>query len=206
MSSSPARQDSAAPDRLLRIRVTLKGRPVRTYTFKKEEVTVGRNPDADLFLDNPGVSRDHIKLERAANGDYVVHDLGSANGTMLNEQPVTRKFLANNDVIQLGKFALWITYEDDRRGTDSAGRSVAPTAEDGTMVLSATELEGMLKKTRQAQDGPVAGPWPGSGAAPAGAASPAQTGTRKFIVAAGFALGFAAGALVAILAPHFLKH
>ena len=40
-------------EQLLKLRVTLKGRPVRAYSFKKECITVGRDPESDVFLDKP---------------------------------------------------------------------------------------------------------------------------------------------------------
>jgi pSer/pThr/pTyr-binding forkhead associated (FHA) protein len=102
----------------------LKGRPIKTYTFNKEVITVGRNPEADVFLDNPGVSRDHFKLEMTSRGFYAVEDLGSANGTFLNDQPIKREYLMNNDVIHVGKFSLWVNYEEDRRGTEDDRKRV----------------------------------------------------------------------------------
>ncbi|MEP7028136.1 MAG: FHA domain-containing protein, partial [Candidatus Eisenbacteria bacterium] len=89
-------------EQLLKLRVTLKGRPVRAYSFKKECVTVGRNPESDVFLDNPGISRDHCKLEQTPSGLYLVHDLDSANGVFVNEVQVARQPLMNNDVLRIG--------------------------------------------------------------------------------------------------------
>ena len=129
--------------RLLKIRLSLKGRPIKTFTFNKEVITVGRNPEADIFLDNPGVSRDHLKLEMTSRGFYAVEDLGSANGTFLNDQPIKREYLMNNDVVRLGKFSLWINYEEDRRSLSPSGRA-NPHAFEGTMVLSTDELEEMM--------------------------------------------------------------
>jgi predicted component of type VI protein secretion system len=129
--------------RLLKIRLSLKGRPIKTFTFNKEVISVGRNPEADVFLDNPGVSRDHLKLEMTSRGFYAVEDLGSANGTFLNDQPIKREYLMNNDVVRVGKFSLWVNYEEDRR-TMSASGKLHPQAFEGTTVLSTDELEDMM--------------------------------------------------------------
>jgi pSer/pThr/pTyr-binding forkhead associated (FHA) protein len=94
--------------RLLKIRVSLKGRPVKSYTFQQDVVTVGRSPEADIFLDNPGVSRNHVKLEMTTKGMYAAEDMGSANGTFLNDQLIKREFLMNNDVLRVGKYTLWM--------------------------------------------------------------------------------------------------
>jgi len=136
--------------RLLKIRLSLKGRPIKTFTFNKEVITVGRNPEADVFLDNPGVSRDHLKLEMTSRGFYAVEDLGSANGTFLNDQPIKREYLMNNDVVRVGKFSLWVNYEEDRRTLSASGR-LHPQAFEGTTVLSTDELEEMMHQAQESE-------------------------------------------------------
>jgi hypothetical protein len=136
--------------RLLKVRLSLKGRPIKTFTFNKEVITVGRNPEADVFLDNPGVSRDHLKLEMTSRGFYAVEDLGSANGTFLNDQPIKREYLMNNDVVRVGKFSLWVNYEEDRRTLPGSGRPHPQTFE-GTTVLSTDELEEMMHHAQESE-------------------------------------------------------
>jgi len=139
--------------RLLKVRVSLKGRPVKSYTFNKDTVVVGRTPEADIFLDNPGVSREHLKLEMTSRGFYAVEDLGSANGTFLNDQQIQREYLMNNDVIRIGKFSLWVNYEDDRRNM-SEGKEAQPATFEGTTVLSSEELEDMIQSAKEMERSP----------------------------------------------------
>lgn len=136
---------------LLRIRVTLKGRPVRSYSFNKDVITVGRNPESDVFLDNPGISRDHCKLELRANDLYEVLDLNSANGILVNDVAVNRRQLMNNDVVRIGKYALWMTYEADRRADTGHASAGAWSGDEGTTVLSTSELEAMIDQARLAE-------------------------------------------------------
>jgi pSer/pThr/pTyr-binding forkhead associated (FHA) protein len=138
-------------NRLLKIRVSLKGRPVKSYTFQQDVVTVGRNPEADIFLDNPGVSRNHVKLEMTSKGMYAAEDAGSANGTFLNDQLIKREFLMNNDVLRVGKYTLWIAYEEDRRGNEDGHAKPPPEAFEGTMVLSTEDLERIVDSSREAE-------------------------------------------------------
>jgi hypothetical protein len=145
--------------RLLKIRLSLKGRPIKTFTFNKEVITVGRNPEADIFLDNPGVSRDHLKLEMTSRGFYAVEDLGSANGTFLNDQPIKREYLMNNDVVRVGKFSLWVNYEEDRRTLSASGR-LHPQVFEGTTVLSTDELEVMMHQVQESDADAPALPQP----------------------------------------------
>ncbi|MBZ0268736.1 FHA domain-containing protein [bacterium] len=141
---------------LLKVRLSLKGRPIRTYLFDKPSVTIGRNPDADIFLDNTGISRDHALIERTPGG-YQICDLGSANGTYLNEQPVRKDYLGEDDVVQIGKFALWMAIEGERREHGSLLGAASPAAFEGTMVLDPDSLKDMQRKSsvEVTESGPV---------------------------------------------------
>ena len=131
---------------LLKVRVSLKGRPMRTYTFNKKEVSIGRDPSSDIFLDNTGISRAHAKIERTPGG-YVVEDLGSANGTFLNDQQVSKDYLGHDDVVRIGKFALWMGVEAERRES-GAGMPATPNTYEGTTVLSPEQLMDMQMKSK----------------------------------------------------------
>lgn len=132
---------------ILRVRVTLKGRPVGSHRFASDLVTVGRDPEADLFLDNPGVSRQHLKFEHTPAG-WVLEDLGSANGTFLNEQAVKRSRVSDGDVVQVGKFALWLSFHEDRR-SDRGGERQRADAFQGTTVLTTDQLAKVMSASRQ---------------------------------------------------------
>ncbi len=173
---------------VLKVRLALKGRPLRVCTFKKDVVTIGRDPDSDIYLDNPGISRHHLRLERCAEGFYA-EDLESANGTFLNDEPIRKALLRDEDVLRVGKFSLWVSYEKDRRGS-GAQRAVSPSTFQGTTVLSTSELDDMLTRAR-AQDTTSVEP------KPLPAAPSVRTFSRAWLVGAAlssFVCGTAVGA------------
>jgi hypothetical protein len=137
---------------LIKLRLSLMGRPVRNYTFEKPVISVGRDPGADVYVDNPGVSRDHFRLERTENGEYQVVDLGSANGTFVNDQMVNASVVHNNDVVRFGKYTLWIGYEVDRRASSRNDKAAALAEAQGsghTVVLSRAELGKILEHEKE---------------------------------------------------------
>lgn len=140
-------------ERILKLRLLLKGRPVRTYVFKKDVIRVGRDPESDVFLDNPGVSRDHLKIFLTPHGTYAVEDLGSANGTFINDVIVRRQNILDGDIIRVGKYSLWANYDQDRRAEGSPLKP-SPTTHEGTTVLSTSELEEVIQQARRAEEGP----------------------------------------------------
>jgi predicted component of type VI protein secretion system len=144
--------------RLLKLRLSLKGRPIKAYVFDQDCVLIGRNPDADIYLDNPSISRDHLKIERTTTG-YQVVDLNSANGTFVNDRPVQRAYLGNEDVIRIGKFSLWVSLEPDRRA-GPRNNAMAPGNFEGTTVLRTGELEEMMQAVREIEPAPPPDPTP----------------------------------------------
>ncbi|MEO5989547.1 MAG: FHA domain-containing protein [Candidatus Eisenbacteria bacterium] len=134
---------------VVKLRLSLMGRPVRNYTFDKTVISIGRDPGADIFVDNPGVSRDHFRLERLDNGEYQVVDLGSANGTFLNDQMVNSAHVGNNDVVRFGKYTLWVGYEQDRRTLNETSRRANTDTEQHTMILSRSELGNLLDVAKE---------------------------------------------------------
>lgn len=71
----------------------------RTYAVDKEHFIIGRSKtQADLRIDDPNVSRQHASIERIGSIYYLV-DLGSTNGVYVADDKVTRRALADGDVI-----------------------------------------------------------------------------------------------------------
>jgi hypothetical protein len=81
------------------------GRAGETFELKGDQTRVGRSPDADVFLDDVTVSRNHALLVRRRDGVYI-DDLGSLNGTYINRRRIESHKLAHGDELQIGKYKL----------------------------------------------------------------------------------------------------
>ena len=77
----------------------------RTYVLTTPVTLLGRGTDCDLRLVDPGVSRHHAEL-RVEDGEVVLVDLGSTNGTFVNGQPVRRVLLTDGTRVTLGRTTL----------------------------------------------------------------------------------------------------
>jgi hypothetical protein len=64
---------------------------------------IGRSHEAQIPVNDAQISRHHCKLEAGPDGQWVVTDLGSANGTRIKGQKVASHRLAAGDVVQLGR-------------------------------------------------------------------------------------------------------
>jgi pSer/pThr/pTyr-binding forkhead associated (FHA) protein len=75
------------------------------FPLEQRETTVGRNPDADVFLDDITVSRKHAVFVTEGQAT-TVRDAGSLNGTYVNRARIEEAVLASGDEVQVGKFKL----------------------------------------------------------------------------------------------------
>ncbi len=76
-----------------------------SFPIDQERMSIGRTPDAPIFLDDVTVSRNHALLVRRREGLYI-DDLGSLNGTYVNRKRIESHLLEDGDEIQIGKFRL----------------------------------------------------------------------------------------------------
>ena len=81
------------------------GRVGESFALSGDRLSIGRRPDADIFLDDVTVSRDHALLIRRADG-YHLDDCGSLNGTYVNRRRVESVRMEDGDELQIGKYKL----------------------------------------------------------------------------------------------------
>lgn len=76
------------------------------YPLGSGTVAIGREPTAEVFLDDVTVSRRHAEIT-AGEGGVVLRDLGSLNGTYVNRRRIEGdEVLEDGDELQIGKFRL----------------------------------------------------------------------------------------------------
>ncbi len=77
--------------------------PNQTYELNKDIITLGRDITNDIVINDPEVSRHHMRITRTPGGT-TIEDLGSTNGTFVNGQRVQgARALRNGDMVGLGE-------------------------------------------------------------------------------------------------------
>lgn len=134
----------------------------------QDTLTIGRLPDNVLQIDNLAVSGHHAKIYWDQD-HYVVEDLGSLNGTYVNNQKVGKSVLKSGDQVTIGKHLVQFKDEGQK---PSAGQ---PTEKPGpaTPKLEAT----VVLDTKHAQDMIAASAAGSAGSGPLGLSKPAQATT-----------------------------
>ncbi|HLW51441.1 MAG TPA: FHA domain-containing protein [Candidatus Angelobacter sp.] len=114
---------------------------LKEVPLSQSATTIGRLPDNTLRIDNLAVSGHHAKIY-FNDGRYVVEDLGSLNGTYVNNKRVGQATLIHGDQVLIGKHVV----EFKNEGAMALGAS-APKAGPAAPKLDAT----VVLDTRQAQ-------------------------------------------------------
>jgi adenylate cyclase len=120
----------------------------KTVTVHQDVFTIGRLPECDLYLPFGGVSRCHARLTKSSAGIWTLEDLGSKNGTQVNERLLTTpQELRHGDVIWLGDASLVVvlttetTEEANDTQEDSAEFSQEETYGKRTILRNVKQLQ-----------------------------------------------------------------
>ena len=113
----------------------LNNRIIKRFTIDNgASITIGRSPDASVFIDNAAISRQHATLELKA-GQYFINDHNSLNGTMVNGNKIEGSTqISADDTIKIGKFLL--TPASNGEGNESTSFSYPMDLNDGTIFVS----------------------------------------------------------------------
>jgi pSer/pThr/pTyr-binding forkhead associated (FHA) protein len=82
-----------------------------TQPFGEDRITIGRRVDNHVALDEDNISRQHVSVERR-DGQYFICDLGSANGTYLNNLRTDFAKLNDGDRMRIGNYTIIVGIAD----------------------------------------------------------------------------------------------
>ncbi len=97
----------------LKLRIK-EGNTDKTVEVHQDVFTIGRLPECDLYLPFGGISRYHARLVKTPDNTWIIEDLGSKNGTHVNDKIITApQQFYNGDVIWLGNISLLVILKDN---------------------------------------------------------------------------------------------
>jgi len=103
----------------VKLRVMEGVEPGRDYPITSVPVTLGRDTLSGISFPDPKMSRQHAALVQEGS-EFVLKDLGSTNGTFLNDKRIKQAVLMKGDRIRLGGTVFEFIF--NRPGADPAGR------------------------------------------------------------------------------------
>jgi pSer/pThr/pTyr-binding forkhead associated (FHA) protein len=108
---------------MLKILLKLKDKELKTLETDKAEITIGRNENSDICINNLGASNKHARIFQR-NGQYIIEDLKSTNGTLVNGETTITAKLSGNEVVTIGKHNLYISIQDGQNATANPAESL----------------------------------------------------------------------------------
>lgn len=88
---------------------------------------IGRNPECDISIPTDEISRRHAELRPSQDG-VMVEDLGSANGTYVNDRRVTRELLKHGDELRFDQLRFQVVAPGREMASGPSGASAAAAA------------------------------------------------------------------------------
>ncbi|EEP71398.1 hypothetical protein MCAG_01725 [Micromonospora sp. ATCC 39149] len=116
--------------------LTVAGGPMRGASFRLSATpqVIGRAPTAQVSVDDPHLSRRHASVRLTGDGVWL-EDLGSTNGTWLNDRRIeVPELLSDGDVIRLGRTELRF-FDPGLARTDPVGLRLGPQRRDRRPTL-----------------------------------------------------------------------
>lgn len=102
---------------MAKITLSLDGSLIKEVKLNRDFYTIGRRPNNDIQIDNLAVSGEHALLTLRGNEAFI-EDLGSTNGTKINNQDIKKQQLKDGDEVLIGKHILHFFSEKLNEDTD----------------------------------------------------------------------------------------
>jgi pSer/pThr/pTyr-binding forkhead associated (FHA) protein len=134
----------------------------KTYHFETKEIIVGRSKEATLRIPVNGISRAHFQIT-ALEDSLMITDLGSANGTLLNEERLyedTPQPFYEGDIISIPgldvKFMCMFEYEEEK--TEKSLIGFLFSGKEKNTTDSTTQVKKIVKKEKGLVESKPQGP------------------------------------------------
>jgi putative nucleotidyltransferase with HDIG domain len=133
----------------------------RLFQLDSDQITIGRNAENTIVLNDTAISGVHTKIVRNEAGQFTLHDMQSTNGTWLNGREHGATPLKDGDTIRVGSTSMVFEVRQESNRIEGAGgdegrvRAVAAVDEEGSLLVlpSATleevSVEELLRRYRR---------------------------------------------------------
>lgn len=131
---------------MIKIMLKFKDRVLKEVKTLDMPITIGRGIDNVLRIDNPAVSKHHARIIKE-HDQFFIEDLNSTNGTYMNEKPIERLALRDDDEITIGKHTLKV-FMEEKVGW-RPGCNMKDMDADKTMALETERHKRILENQRK---------------------------------------------------------
>ncbi len=124
-----------------KLTLSFKGKVLKVFPLKEGESFIGSDPGCEIHIDSLAVQARHARV--STHGETsILRDLGTAEGTYVNNNRVQEHTLKDDDLIRVGKHTLTFTFEPP---IQSAEVAEAPLEDEPPPILAATKKTAWLQ-------------------------------------------------------------
>ena len=124
---------------MAKIIVKLNSEIVDHVELRQGDMKIGRKPGCEIVLDNLAVSGEHANVFTIGD-DSFIQDLGSTNGTFINNKRVAKHHLRSGDVVVIGQHSLLYLQQETSRPVERSGEEFAKTVVISPMASNSTPV------------------------------------------------------------------
>ena len=118
----------------------------KSFPLSQSVTTVGSEERSELLLGDSTVSRQHARIEKLRDGQFLIVDAGSRNGTFVNGIAVQQRRLRDGDEVTFGNRQfefLWLEYDSEKeKNADSSIESFITDAGQNLLARETREIGG----------------------------------------------------------------
>ena len=117
-----------------KLTLSFKGKILKVYPIFRGQMLIGQDPSCPINIDSLALDPQHARIDTQDQTSILV-DLGSEQGTFVNQEPVKKHLLKDGDIIRVGKHTLQYVFEEveDLRNIEeselSSSKIIQPTLE-----------------------------------------------------------------------------
>lgn len=120
---------------MIKLILKLKDTQMEEFSLEKSLITIGRSKENEVVIDNIAVSRKHAQIELKEGKSYVLRDLHSSNGTLLNGVQIDANDHPLNDGDMIGIAKFQIEVRGLAKAPPPAAKVLSPEEGEGTMIF-----------------------------------------------------------------------
>jgi pSer/pThr/pTyr-binding forkhead associated (FHA) protein len=132
--------------------ISVNNKVLGTYVVKKTVISIGRSRTNTISIASKAVSRNHVRIELTHDG-WSIADLGSLNGTYVNDIRITSAFLSEGDKVTVGAYTISFSPEPVHEASQEEPQPPAQAAPESSDTD--VRVEGSPPATETALAGPA---------------------------------------------------
>jgi pSer/pThr/pTyr-binding forkhead associated (FHA) protein len=129
--------------------ISVNNKVLGSYVVKKPVISIGRSRTNTISIASKAVSRNHVRIEFTREG-WSVTDLGSLNGTYVNDIRVTSAFLSDGDRVTVGAYLILFSPEPSQDSSEEEIRSAETPGQEPEGTDTDVRVEGSPPATETA--------------------------------------------------------